>query len=246
MAETAKILNPTRTVLIPDMAAGCSLADACPAPALARMKAEFPDHKVVSYINCSAAVKAISDIICTSSNAERVVRSFPADQPLIFAPDRNLGAYIAKKTGRPMKLWPGTCIVHETFNERKMIELQVRHPGSKVIAHPECEPTLLEKADFVGSTSALLDYVVKSPATTFIVATEPGILHQMAKVAPDKILIPLPGMDENCACNECPHMKRNTLEKMYLALRDMKPELTMSEELRVAALKPLEAMLALG
>lgn len=246
MAETAKILNPTRTVLIPDMAAGCSLADACPAPALARMKAEFPDHKVVSYINCSAAVKAISDIICTSSNAERVVRSFPADQPLIFAPDRNLGAYIAKKTGRPMKLWPGTCIVHETFNERKMIELQVRHPGSRIIAHPECEPTLLEKADFVGSTSALLDYVVKSPATTFIVATEPGILHQMAKVAPDKILIPLPGMDENCACNECPHMKRNTLEKMYLALRDMKPELTMSEELRLAALKPLEAMLALG
>ncbi len=246
MAETAKILNPTRTVLIPDMAAGCSLADACPAPMLARMKAQFPDHKVVSYINCSAAVKAISDIICTSSNAERVVRSFPVDQPLIFAPDRNLGAYIAKKTGRPMKLWPGTCIVHETFNERKLVELQVRHPGSRVIAHPECEPTLLQRADFIGSTSALLDYVVKSPATTFIVATEPGILHQMAKAAPDKVLIPLPGVDENCACNECPHMKRNTLEKMYLALRDLKPELTMSEELRVAALKPLEAMLALG
>ncbi len=246
MAETAKILNPTRTVLIPDMAAGCSLADACPAPMLARMKARYPDHKVVSYINCSAAVKAISDIICTSSNAERVVRSFPADQPLIFAPDRNLGAYIAKQTGRPMQLWPGTCMVHETFNERKMIELQVRHPGSKIIAHPECEPSLLEKADFVGSTSALLDFVVKSPATTFIVATEPGILHQMAKSSPDKLLIPLPGMDENCACNECPHMKRNTLEKMYLALRDMKPELVMGEELRLAALKPLEAMLALG
>ncbi len=246
MAETAKILNPTRTVLIPDMAAGCSLADACPAPMLARMKAQFPDHKVVSYINCSAAVKAISDIICTSSNAERVVRSFPVDQPLIFAPDRNLGAYIAKKTGRPMKLWPGTCIVHETFSERKLVELQVRHPGSRVIAHPECEPTLLQRADFIGSTSALLDYVVKSPATTFIVATEPGILHQMAKAAPDKVLLPLPGVDENCACNECPHMKRNTLEKMYLALRDLKPELTMSEELRVAALKPLEAMLALG
>ena len=158
----------------------------------------------------------------------------------------NLGAYIAKKTGRPMKLWPGTCIVHETFNERKLVELQVRHPGSRVIAHPECEPTLLQRADFIGSTSALLDYVVKSPATTFIVATEPGILHQMAKAAPDKVLIPLPGVDENCACNECPHMKRNTLEKMYLALRDLKPELTMSEELRVAALKPLEAMLALG
>lgn len=245
MAETAKILNPTRTVLIPDMQAGCSLADACPAPMLARMKAKHPDHKVISYINCSAAVKAISDVICTSSNAEKVVASFPADQPLIFAPDRNLGGYIAKKMNRPMLLWPGTCMVHETFNERRMIELQLQHPGSKIIAHPECEPSLLEKADFIGSTSALLDYVEHSPASTFIIATEPGILHQMAKQAPTKTLIPLPGIDETCACNECPHMKRNTLEKMYLALRDMTPELTMDEDLRVAALKPLTRMLAL-
>ncbi len=246
MAETAKILNPTRTVLIPDMAAGCSLADACPAPLLARMKAKNPDHKVVSYINCSAAVKAISDIICTSSNAERVVASFPADQPLIFAPDRNLGGYIAKKMNRPMLLWPGTCMVHETFSERRMIELKLKNPGSRIVAHPECEPSLLEKADFIGSTSALLDFVVKDPATTFIVATEPGILHQMQKSAPSKLLIPLPGIDETCACNECPHMKRNTLEKMYLALRDMQPELLMGEELRLAAKKPLDAMLALG
>ena len=245
MAETAKILNPTRTVLIPDMLAGCSLADACPAPLLARMKAKHPDHKVISYINCSAAVKAISDVICTSSNAEKVVASFPADQPLIFAPDRNLGGYIAKKMSRPMLLWPGTCMVHETFSERRMIELKLQHPGSKVIAHPECEPSLLEKADFIGSTSALLEYVEHSPANTFIIATEPGILHQMAKQAPSKTLIPLPGIDETCACNECPHMKRNTLEKMYLALRDMKPELTMDESLRVAALKPLTRMLAL-
>ncbi len=246
MAETAKILNPTRRVLIPDMKAGCSLSDACPAPMLARWREKYPDHKVVSYINCSAGVKALSDIICTSSNAERVVASFPRDQPLIFAPDRNLGGYIAKRMNRPMKLWPGTCMVHETFNERRMIELSLKHPGSKIIAHPECEPSLLEKADFIGSTSALLDYVTKSPATTFIVATEPGILHQMAKSAPGKLLVPLPGMDENCACNECPHMKRNTLEKMYLALRDMTPELTMDEGLRLAALKPLEAMLAVG
>jgi quinolinate synthase len=245
MAETAKILNPTRTVLIPDMQAGCSLADACPAPLLARMKAKHHDHKVISYINCSAAVKAISDVICTSSNAEKVVASFPPDQPLIFAPDRNLGGYIAKKMNRPMLLWPGTCMVHETFNERRMIELQLQHPGSKIIAHPECEASLLEKADFIGSTSALLDYVERSPASTFIIATEPGILHQMAKQAPTKTLIPLPGIDETCACNECPHMKRNTLEKMYLALRDMKPELTMDEDLRVAALKPLTRMLAL-
>ena len=246
MAETAKILNPTRTVVIPDMAAGCSLADACPAPLLARMKAKHPDHKVVSYINCSAAVKAISDIICTSSNAEKVVASFPRDQPLIFAPDRNLGGYIQKRMDRPMLLWPGTCMVHETFSERRMIELKVKHPGSRIIAHPECEPSLLEKADFIGSTSALLDFVVKDPATTFIVATEPGILHQMAKAAPTKLLIPLPGLDETCACNECPHMQRNTLEKIYLALRDLKPEIVMDEALRLAALRPLEAMLAIS
>jgi quinolinate synthase len=245
MAETAKILNPKRIVLIPDMAAGCSLADACPAPLLQRLKDKHPDAKVVSYINCSAAVKAISDVICTSSNAERVVASFPADQRIIFAPDRNLGAWVQKRTGREMVLWPGTCIVHETFSERKLIELQSKRPEAKVIAHPECEPTLLARADFVGSTSALLDYVQKSPAPAFIVATEPGILHQMKKAAPSKELIPLPGTDESCSCNECPHMKRNTLEKMYLALRDLQPRLEMDESLRRAALKPLEAMMRL-
>jgi len=246
MAETAKILNPDRIVLVPDMAAGCSLADACPAPLLQRMKDKHPAAKVVSYINCSAAVKAISDIICTSSNAERVVRSFPADQELIFAPDRNLGGYIAKKTGRSMILWPGTCIVHETFSERRLIELVSKHPGAHVVAHPECEPQILGHANFIGSTSALLDYVVRTEAPAFIVATEPGILHQMKKAAPEKLLIPLPGTDESCSCNECPHMKRNTLEKMYLALRDMQPRLEMDETLRRQALVPLDRMMALG
>lgn len=246
MAETAKILNPTRTVLIPDMKAGCSLADACPAPLLQRMKDKHPGAKVVSYINCSAAVKAISDIICTSSNAERVVSSIPASDQIIFAPDRNLGAWVTKRTGRDMVLWPGTCMVHETFNERKLVELMSKHPQARVVAHPECEPTLLARAHFVGSTSALLDYVGKTDAPTFIVATEPGILHQMQKLAPNKALIPLPGMDENCACNECPHMRLNTLEKMYLALRDLQPQLQMDEALRLAAKRPLDAMMALG
>ena len=246
MAETAKILNPSRIVLIPDMKAGCSLADACPAPLLQRMKDKHPGAKVVSYINCSAAVKAISDIICTSSNAERIVASIPPSERIIFAPDRNLGAWVQKRTGREMVLWPGTCMVHETFNERKLVELMSRHPEAHVVAHPECEPTLLARAHFVGSTSALLAYVAKTDAPRFIVATEPGILHQMSKAAPGKDLIPLPGMDENCACNECPHMRLNTLEKMYLALRDMQPQLHMDDALRVAALRPLEAMMALG
>ncbi len=246
MAETAKILNPDRIVLVPDMRAGCSLADACPAPLLQRMKDKHPGAKVISYINCSAAVKAISDVICTSSNAERVVRSFPPDQELIFAPDRNLGQYVAKQTGRPMHLWPGTCIVHETFSERKLIELVSKHPGVHVVAHPECEPTLLARADFIGSTSALLKYVQDTDAPGFVVATEPGILHQMAKLAPGKALYPLPGMDENCACNECPHMRLNTLEKMYLALRDLSPRLEMEEGLRQRALVPLNRMMALG
>ncbi len=246
MAETAKILNPDRIVLVPDMLAGCSLASGCTAPALRAMKAKHPDHKVVSYINCSAAVKAESDIICTSSNAERVINSFPADQKLLFAPDRNLGAWLNKRTGRDMLLWQSTCIVHETFNERKLIELKSRHPGAHVVAHPECEPTLLAYADFVGSTSMLLDYVVRTDAPAFIVATEAGILHQMSKSAPQKVLIPLPGMDENCACNECPFMRLNTLEKMYLALRDLQPRLEMDEDLRLKAKLPLDRMMALG
>lgn len=246
MAETAKILNPDRIVVIPDMKAGCSLASGCPAPALRRMKAQMPDHKVVSYINCYAEVKAESDIICTSSNAERVINSFGPDEKILFAPDRNLGAWLVKRTGRPMTLWQGTCIVHETFNERRMIEMKVRNPLAKVVAHPECEPTLLAYADFVGSTSALLDYVTRTDAPAFIVATEPGILHQMAKQAPNKELLPVPGMTENCACNECPYMRLNTLEKVYLALRDLEPRIEMDESLRLRALAPLQRMLDLG
>ena len=246
MAETAKILNPDRIVLIPDLKAGCSLASGCPAPALRRMKEKLPDHKVVSYINCSAAVKAESDIICTSSNAERVINSFGPDEKILFAPDRNLGAWLQKRTGRQMTLWQSTCIVHETFNERKLIELMTRNPGAKVVAHPECEPNILDKADFIGSTSALLGYVERSDAPAFIVATEPGILHQMAKAAPGKVLLPLPGMDENCACNECPFMRLNTLEKIYVALRDLEPRIEMDEALRRQALVPLERMMALG
>ncbi len=246
MAETAKILNPDRVVIVPDLTAGCSLADACPAPLLQRMKDKHPGARVVSYINCSAAVKAISDVICTSSNAERVVRSIPASDEIIFAPDKNLGAYVSKQTGRAMHLWPGTCIVHETFSERKLIELLSKHPLAHVIAHPECELHILAYAHFIGSTSALLDYTRRSDAPAFIVATESGILHQMKKVAPTKTLIPLPGMDENCACNECPHMRKNTLEKMYLALRDLQPRIEMDEGLRQRALVPLQRMMALG
>jgi quinolinate synthase len=246
MAETAKILNPDRVVLLPDLAAGCSLASGCPAPALRRMKARLPDHKVVSYINCTAEVKAESDIICTSSNAERVIQSFGPDEKILFAPDRNLGAWLQKRTGREMTLWQGTCIVHETFNDRKLIELMSRRPDAKVIAHPECEPSILDKADFVGSTAALLGYVIRTDAPAFIVATEPGILHQMKKSAPDKELLPLPGMTEACACNECPYMRLNTLEKMYLALRDLTPRIEMDEDLRRRALVPLERMMALG
>jgi quinolinate synthase len=246
MAETAKILNPDRIVLVPDLKAGCSLASGCTAPALRAMKARHPDHKVVSYINCTAAVKAESDIICTSSNAERVIRSFPPEQKILFAPDRNLGAWLQKRTDREMLLWQSTCIVHETFSERKLIELKSRHPGAHVVAHPECEPTLLAHADYVGSTSMLLDYVARTEAPAFIVATEAGILHQMKKAAPHKELLPLPGMQENCACNECPYMRLNTLEKMYLALRDLEPRIEMDEELRLRAKAPLDRMLALG
>ena len=247
MAETAKILNPGRIVLIPDMAAGCSLADAAPAKKIAAWKAANPGHVLVSYINCSAEVKALSDIICTSSNAVRVIESIPADQGILFCPDRNLGAWLVKQTGREMKLWQGTCIVHETFSEQKLIALKTRHPAAKVICHPECEPNLLRHADHIGSTSALLRYATTTPdADTFIVGTEPGILHQMMKAAPHRTFLPLPGMDETCACNECPHMRRNTLTKIRDALRDLQPRIEMNEELRTAALAPMLRMMALG
>lgn len=245
MAETAKILNPEKRVILPDLKAGCSLADACPAPALAKLKERYPDHAVVSYINCSAAVKALSDIILTSSNAERVIASIPKDRGIIFAPDRNLGRYLMNKTGREMVLWQGSCVVHETFSARKLVGLKVQHPEAVVLAHPECEPVVLEHADVIGSTLALLNHVKAHPTGTYIVATEPGVMHQMQKAAPEAVLIPAPP-EGTCACNECPFMRLNTLEKLYLALRDMTPEVHMDEDLRLAAKKPLDRMLELS
>lgn len=242
MAEGAKILNPSKKVLLPDLRAGCSLSDSCPPEAFARFRALHPDHFVVSYINCSAAIKAQSDVICTSSNAVKIVGKIPRDRGIIFAPDRNLGAYVARQTGREMLLWQGTCIVHETFSERKIVELRVHHPDAELIAHPECEPSLLAKADFVGSTSALLKHAVSSSKKKFIVATEEGILHQMRRQAPEKVFIAGPP-NQSCACNECPFMKLNTLEKVYLALRDEKPEVDVPTDLRERALAPLQRML---
>lgn len=247
MAEGAKILNPARKVLMPDLRAGCSLSDSCPPAAFARFREKHPDHFVVTYINCSAAIKAQSDVIVTSSNAvkivERVLKEYGPDKGIIFAPDRNLGAYVAEQTGKEMVLWQGACIVHETFSERKMIELKTNNPEAEIIAHPECEPSLLKHAEFIGSTSALLKHTVDSSKKTFIVATEEGILHQMKKRSPGKEFIPVPPTKSNCACNECPFMKLNTLEKVYLALLDEKPEVRVSQDLSEAALKPLQRML---
>jgi quinolinate synthase len=245
MAETAKILNPERTVVLPDLEAGCSLASGCPADRFAAWIARYPGAKVVSYINCTAEVKALSDYIVTSSNAEKIVRSIPESETVLFAPDRNLGAYLQKKIGRPMHLWPGSCIVHETFSLRKLVGLMERHPEALVIAHPECEEALLAKAHFIGSTTGLLKYAVSSPAKEFIVVTEAGILHQMQKQAPDKTFIPAPP-DANCACNECPFMRKNTLEKVFLSLRDLEPRIEMSAELLARAKLPIERMLALS
>ncbi len=245
MAETAKILNPTRTVIIPDLNAGCSLASGCPADKFRAWQARYPGSVTISYINCSAEVKAASDIICTSSNAEKIVRSVPADTKILFGPDKNLGRYLIEQTGRDMVLWQGSCLVHETFSEKKLIGIKVRHPEALVLAHPECETPILKMADFIGSTSALLKYATQSEAKEFIVATEPGIIHQMQKAAPEKTFIPAPPTG-NCACNECPFMRLNTLEKLYLALRDLTPVIDMSEELRVAALRPIERMLELS
>jgi len=245
MAETAKILNPERIVLVPDMKAGCSLADGCPADRFVAWKARHPNSVVLSYINCSAAVKAESDYIVTSSNAEKIVRAMPADKKILFAPDKNLGRYLIKKTGRDMVLWPGSCIVHETFSLRKLEAIKLEHPEAKIIAHPECEEPLLEQADFIGSTAALLKFVETDPAQAFIVVTESGILHAMQKRAPGKLLIPAPPT-ANCACNECPFMRLNTPEKVYLALRDLQPRLEMSEELRLRARIPIDRMLALS
>jgi quinolinate synthase len=245
MAETAKILNPTRKVILPDLNAGCSLSDSCPPDLFAEFKARHPDHLVVSYVNCSAGIKALSDIIVTSSNAEHIVRQIPADQPIIFAPDRNLGRYIEKQTGRKMVLWDGACIVHEIFSEQRITRLKARYPGAPVIAHPECEEPVLRLADFIGSTSSLRRYAADSPADTIIVATEAGILHTMQKDSPGKTLVPAPP-DSGCACNDCPHMKLNTLEKVYLCMVHERPELVMEESLRLAALRPIERMLEMS
>jgi len=245
MAETAKILNPQRTVLLPDLDAGCSLASGCPGDRFRAWRARHPGAVAVSYINCSAEVKAASDIICTSSNAEAVIRSIPEDQEILFAPDANLGRYLMKQTGRDMVLWQGSCIVHETFSQRKLIALQVKHPNAKIIAHPECEEPILAMADFIGSTTKLLHYATESEHQEFIVATEPGIITQMHKAAPHKTYVPAPPQN-SCACNECPFMRLNTLEKLYVCLRDGTPELTMPVALREAARAPIDRMLALS
>jgi len=245
MAETAKILNPGKKVLLPDLKAGCSLSDSCPPPIFKAFKDKHPDHLVISYINCSAGIKALSDIICTSSNARAIVDSLPANQEIIFAPDKNLGAYINKVSGRNMLLWNGACIVHELFSLEKITRLKVRHRDALVIAHPECEEAVLKVADFIGSTTQLLNYTKKSRTNIFIVATETGILHQMQQLSPGKTFIPAPP-DNACACNDCPHMKLNTLEKLYLCMKYELPEITMDEEIRIAAKKPIDKMLELS
>ncbi len=246
MAETAKILNPTKKVLIPDLKAGCSLADSCPPDRFADFKAKHPNHIVLSYINCTAEIKALSDVIVTSTNAVQIVESFPNDQPIIFAPDKNLGAYINKKTGRNMVLWDGACMVHEIFSLEKLIKLKHQNPNAKIIAHPECEAPLLEHADFIGSTTALLNFTKKPEnGNEFIVVTETGILHQMQKASPGKTFIPAPP-NNNCACNDCPYMKLNTLEKIYIALKYEQPELLMSAELIEKAKAPIRNMLDLS
>jgi quinolinate synthase len=245
MAETAKILNPTKKVVIPDLKAGCSLSESCPPPLFKKFKEQHPDHLVISYINCSAGIKALTDIICTSSNAKVIVDSLPKDQKIIFAPDKNLGGWINRTTGRDMLLWNGACMVHEIFSLEKITKLKVRHPQAKLIAHPECEEPVLRIADFVGSTTQLLAYAKNTDNQEFIVATEAGIIHQMMKQAPNKTFIPAPP-DNHCACNDCPHMKRNTLEKVYLCMKYEQPEVTMDEELRLQAKKSLDRMLEIS
>lgn len=245
MAETAKILNPSKLVLLPDLKAGCSLADGCPALPFEAFRRRYADHVAITYINCSAEVKALSDIICTSSNAEKIIRQIPPDQPILFAPDQHLGRFLMKKTGREMTLWPGSCMVHEMFSEKSLVQLKERHPKALVLAHPECPESVLRHADFVGSTTGILNFATNNVAKEFIVATESGILHQMEKACPEKTFIPAPG-EGGCSCSECPHMKLNTMEKLYLAMRDRKPEITLEEGLRQRALRPIQRMLEMS
>ena len=246
MAETAKILNPDKKVILPDLKAGCSLADSCPPDLFGKFKEQYPDHKVVSYINCTAALKAMSDVIVTSSNAEVIVRSFPKDQPLIFAPDKNLGRYLSKKIGKEMVLWNGSCMVHEIFSRKRILELKDQYPEAQIIAHPECEEHILELAEFIGSTTGLLKYTQQSDAQSFIVVTESGILHEMQKRSPEKLFIAAPSEDESCNCNDCPYMKRNTLEKVYVCLEYESPEIHIDPSLQDKALAPIQRMLDLS
>jgi quinolinate synthase len=245
MAETAKILSPTKKVLLPDLKAGCSLADSCPPHLFKKFKESYPDHLVITYVNCTAELKAMSDIVCTSSNAVQIVESLPADQKIIFGPDRNLGAYVAKKTGRDLVLWNGACMVHEIFSREKITKLKERHPNAKILAHPECEEHILQLADYIGSTTGILKYATNDAATEFIVATEAGIIHQMEKDNPTKTFIPAPP-NNTCACNDCPHMKRNTLEKLYLCLKNEMPEITLPADIIARAVKPIERMLEIS
>ncbi|WP_288413205.1 quinolinate synthase NadA [uncultured Sphingomonas sp.] len=246
MAETAKILSPDKTVILPDMDAGCSLEDSCPPEQFAAFRAQHPDHIALTYINCSTEVKALSDIIVTSSSAEKILAQLPADQKVIFGPDRNLGGYLMRKTGRDMLLWPGVCIVHEAFSETELLKLKAQHPGAPVAAHPECPAIILDHADYVGSTSGILDYAKAMAGDTLIVATEPHIIHQMEKAVPEKTFIGAPGADGNCNCNICPYMALNTLEKLYIALRDLSPRIEIEEGLRVKAKVSLDRMLAMA
>ena len=245
MAETAKILSPQKTVVLPDLDAGCSLADDCPADDFADFRAMHPDHLVVSYINCTAAVKAQSDLICTSSNAVDLVQQLPTDRPVLFAPDQNLGRWVQRQSGRELTLWPGRCIVHETFSEEALLQLKLEHPDAEVIAHPECQGHLLDLADFIGSTSKLLDRTQTSAAQTFIVLTEPGILHQMKQRVPGKTLLDVPGVD-GCSCNACPYMRLNTLQKLHDCLESLEPAIELEEELRLRALQPIQKMLEMS
>jgi len=242
MAETAKILNPGKMVLIPDLSAGCSLAEGCPAPAFEAFRRDHPDHVAVTYINCSAEVKALSDIICTSSNAEAIIRQIPPNRPILFSPDKNLGRFLIRKTGREMLLWQSSCIVHETFSQNKILDAKRAHPGALLLAHPECEEPVLAMADYIGSTSGILRYVQEHTERSFIIATESNIIHQMNKACPDKEFIPAPSVVD-CNCNLCPHMAKNTMEKVYLCLRDESPAIEMPDDLRLRALRPLERML---
>jgi quinolinate synthase len=246
MAETAKILSPEKTVILPDMDAGCSLEDSCPPDQFKAFREAHPDHIALTYINCSAAVKALSDIIVTSSSAQAILDQIPMEQKIIFGPDRHLGGYLARKTGRDMLLWPGICIVHQAFSETELLKLKAEHPGAPVAAHPECPPHIIDHADHVGSTSSILKFALESEADTILVATEPHIIHQMEKSAPGKTFIGVPGGDGNCNCNMCPYMALNTLEKLYVALRDLKPRIELSKEVMDAARKPLERMLEMA